>query len=380
MKWTRYPDHVLPAWVAESDFATCPAVYDAITHAVKQEYFGYRGEGNLVEQALAGFTERRYGWRIDPSWVRVVPDVVKGVAVAVNELTPPGSSVVIPVASYYPFFEVPPATHRPTVLVEMLKKPHPHQPGSTEWGFDLEALEAAFADTTAPQPVGSLILCNPYNPLGRAFRPEELHQIVELADRYNVRIISDEIHGPITLDGHRHTPTASISPRAAELTITVTATSKGWNTAGLHCAQMIITNPADRGIMSRVHNLSTGEASTLGMCASIAAYNHGEAWLDNELAYLSRNLDILEQRLPQALPGASFTRPEATYLVWIDVSQVPGLGANPAATLLKHTHVALSEGRTFGAPGKGHIRMNIATSPSILNEILDRLSTYTALS
>ena len=260
MKWTRYPEDVLPLWVAESDFDTCPPVLDAVADAVQRQYFGYKGDGRPVEEAITAFSTDRFGWQIQPEWVRVVPDVVKGVAVAVDELTPAGSSVVIPLPSYYPFFDVPRSTNRPTVHIPMIVG---EPDGKPEWTFDFDAMEEAFAAKDAAQPVGALILCNPYNPLGRAFRAEELNRVVELADSYGVRIISDEIHAPIVYPGAIHIPTASLSEKAAELTVTVTATSKGWNTAGLHCAQMIFTNPADREKMDGVHNLRTGEALSL---------------------------------------------------------------------------------------------------------------------
>ena len=370
MKWTRYPEDVLPLWVAESDFDTCPPVLEAVTDAVQRQYFGYKGDGRPVEEAIAAFNTDRFGWTIQPEWVRVVPDVVKGVAVAVDELTPAGSSVVIPLPSYYPFFDVPRSTNRPTVHIPMIVV---EREGLREWTFDFDAMEQAFAAKDAEQPVGALILCNPYNPLGRAFRADELNRIVELADTYGVRIISDEIHAPIVYPGATHVPTASLSEKAAELTVTVTATSKGWNTAGLHCAQMIFTNPADREKMANVHNLRTGEASTLGLIAAATAYNEGREWLDEEVTYLNGNLDLLEERIPEVLPGATFIRPEASYLLWIDVTAVPGLAVQPAKTLLETARVAVSEGSVFDLGRDGHIRLNFATSREILNEALDRI-------
>lgn len=364
MKWTVYPEDVLPAWVAESDFSTCPVVHDAIRRAVEDEYFGYERRDGAPQKAFAEFQRQRFGWEIDPGWVRLVPDVVKGVAVAIDELTAPESPIVITTPSYFPFFDVPKATKRPAIFVPMQR----HQgPNGEEWGYDYEGLEEAFQDA------GSMIVCNPYNPLGRAFRPEELQRLVELADKHGVRLISDEIHAPVVYSPARHTPTASISELAVKVTVTITATSKGWNTAGLHCAQMVFSNPDDRAIMADVHPLRTGSASTLGQVSMMAAYLQGQPWLDEELDYLSGNLDLLAERLPQALPGARFERPEASFLLWVDVRDVPGLAEKPAAKILQRAKVAFSEGTGFGAEGTGHIRINFATSRAILNEILDRL-------
>ncbi|CAI36751.1 MalY/PatB family protein [Corynebacterium jeikeium] len=373
MKWTVYDEDVLPLWVAETDFDTCPAVKQAIQSGVDREYFGYERRNQSVEKALAGFLDRRFGWQIEPTWVRLVPDVVKGVATAIDELTPQGSDVIVPVPSYHPFFDVPSAVKRPKVEVEMTKV---KKNGAEEWAFDYAALEAAFASTDNPAGVGAMIVCNPYNPLGRAWRPEELAKLVELAAKYNVRLISDEIHAPVVYAPHKHTPLATLSETAARVTVTVLATSKGWNTAGLHCAQMIFTNPDDRAAMAKVSPLRTGSASTLGQVAAEAAYTDGEAWLDSELEYLEGNLDLLERRLPEVLPGAKFIRPEASFLLWVDLSEVPGLADNPGQKLLEGARVAFNEGTMFGAQGAGHVRINFGTSREILNEALDRIAEF----
>lgn len=373
MKWTVYDEDVLPLWVAETDFDTCPAVKQAIQSGVDREYFGYERRNQSVEKALAGFLDRRFGWQIEPTWVRLVPDVVKGVATAIDELTPQGSDVIVPVPSYHPFFDVPSAVKRPKVEVEMTKV---KKNGAEEWAFDYAALEAAFASTDNPAGVGAMIVCNPYNPLGRAWRPEELAKLVELAAKYNVRLISDEIHAPVVYAPHKHTPLATLSETAARVTVTVLATSKGWNTAGLHCAQMIFTNPDDRAAMAKVSPLRTGSASTLGQVAAEAAYTDGEAWLDSELEYLEGNLNLLERRLPEVLPGAKFIRPEASFLLWVDLSEVPGLQEKPGQKLLEGARVAFNEGTMFGAQGAGHVRINFGTSRDFLNEALDRIAEF----
>ena len=395
-KWRGYPDDVIPMWVAESDFHTCPAVARAIQDCVDREYFGYSADDVELREALAAFYERRFGWSFSPDWVRTVPDVVKGVTIAVEELTPAGSAIVLPVPAYNPFFEIPDVTGRPAIEVAL----------TPEGRFDLAALEEVFASGTATTrgrvvgkeagnngpaeegnpaaPAGSLILCSPYNPLGRVFSKEELRDVVELAAKYNVRVISDEIHAPIVYPGHQHTPAASVSEIAAENTITVTATSKGWNTAGLRCAQMILSSPRDREIMAGVHKLRTGEASTIGIAAATAAYRDDSGWLEEQIDYLSGNLDLIERRLPEVLPGATFHRPEGTYLLWVDVRDVPGIykatdgnsetPPDPAEQIFKRAKVAFNTGAIYGAGGDGHVRINFATSREILTEALDRIA------
>lgn len=376
MKWTAYEPDVLPLWVAETDFDTCPAVADAVRDAVDREYFGYPelGAGSrALADALASFTEARHGWTIDPANVTVVPDVVKGVVVAVDNLTAPGSGIVIPLPAYPPFQKVPAATRRPATYVPM---------GTGDNGeavFDLEALERAFTATDNPNGVGSMILCNPFNPLGRAFTADELREVTDLAARHNVRVISDEIHAPLVYSGH-HVPTATVSDTAAQITVTVTATSKGWNTAGLKCAQMITTNPDDTRDLGRLSNLVTGEASTIGLAAATAAYTDGREWLAEEVAYLEDNWRHLSTRLPEVLPGIRLPQEEATFLAWLDVSEVDrlrdadGAVTTPAQRLRTLARVGFNEGTDFGPTGAGHVRLNFGTSREILDAALDRIA------
>lgn len=375
MKWTAFEPDVLPLWVAETDFDTCPAVAEAVQDAVQREYFGYpeAGGASTLAEALAGFSAVRHGWQIDPASVVIVPDVVKGVIVAIDNLTAAGSGIVIPLPAYPPFQKVPAATRRPATYVPM---------GTGENGeavFDLEALERAFTSTDNPNGVGSFILCNPFNPLGRAFTAEELREVSELAAKHNVRVISDEIHAPLVFSGN-HVPTATVSDTAAANTVTVTATSKGWNTAGLKCAQIITTSPEDTRDLRRLSNLVTGEASTIGLAAATAAYTRGVEWLEEEVSYLEANWRHLEQRLPEVLPGIRLPKEEATFLAWLDVSDVDrlrdqdGTVTAPAKRLRELARVGFNEGTDFGPTGAGFIRLNFGTSRDILDKTLDRIA------
>jgi cystathionine beta-lyase len=248
-----------------------------------------------------------------------------------------------------------------------------------ENGFDLEALEQAFTSESNPHGVGSMILCNPFNPLGRAFTAEELSTVSDLAAAHHVRVISDEIHAPLVYSGN-HIPTATVSETAAANTVTVTATSKGWNTAGLKCAQIIASNPEDAKIIGRLSNLLTGEASTIGLKAATAAYTGGYDWLVEEVDYLAANWEHLAQRLPEVLPGIRLPQQEATFLAWLDLSGVDrlrdgnGTVTRPAERLRTLAKVAFNEGTDFGPVGAGHARLNFGTSRAILDEALDRIA------
>ena len=376
MKWTAFEPDVLPLWVAETDFDTCPAVAAAVQDAVDREYFGYPevGGATALAEALAAFSAERHGWAVDPASVVIVPDVVKGIIVAIDNLTAANSTIIIPLPAYPPFQKVPAATRRPATYVPMATG------DNGEAVFDLEALERAFAATDNPNGVGSFILCNPFNPLGRAFTAEELVEVSELAARYNVRVISDEIHAPLVFSGN-HVPTATVSDTAAANTVTVTATSKGWNTAGLKCAQIITTNKEDARELGRLSNLVTGDASTVGLAAATAAYRDGRQWLQAEVDYLEANWRHLEARLPEVLPGIVLPVQEATFLAWLDVSGVDRLRGEdgtvtaPAKRLRQLARVGFNEGTDFGPTGAGFIRLNFGTSREIIDATLDRIAT-----
>lgn len=369
LKWTAFDADVLPMWVAESDAATCPAVLRAVRDAADREFLGYppRNASGLG-QATADWCRRRYGWEVDPARVHAAADVVRGVVFAVQHFTEPGSPIIVPTPAYMPFFEVGPVAGRDTVFVPTLDR-----------GPDPEAVERAFAAGA-----GSLILANPNNPLGFTYDEATLRELADIADRHGARIISDEIHAPIVLEG-RHVPTASVSETADRVTITVTATSKGWNTAGLKCAQIIL-NEADEKTWRTVPHVATEGVSTFGQVAAVAAYRDGEAWLDGFIDVLRANRDEIARRLPEVLPGARFSPADASYLAWLDLRGVEpimadveaGRSSSAQTWLLEHARVAVNPGEAFGDGGEGHVRLNYATSPEILAEGLDRIGAAVA--
>ena len=363
MKWTTFDQDVLPLWVAETDFDTCPAVIEAVQNAVDIQQFGYPSDASRLADALTAWCATRYNWDINPAWVHDLPDVLKGVELAINHFTVAGSSIILPTPAYMPFYSVLEITGRKINQVPMIFD-------NGRYSFDLVAIEEAFVNGA-----GGLILCNPYNPLGATFTAEELQSLAQLAQKYHARIISDEIHAPLTLD-EVHIPTASVSDVAAEVTVTITATSKGWNTPGLKCAQFILHNERDEKTWKKINPFRSHGASTIGIAASIGAYEKGGEWLDAEVEYLRKNRQFLLDNLSEAIPGVSFNAPQATYLAWLNFSEVEGLnGQDPAAFLLEHAKVALNPGLPFGPGGENHARLNFGTSQEILEEFLDRTST-----
>lgn len=363
IKWNFFEPDVLPLWIAEMDFPTAPEVVAGIRACVANEEFGYPPVGeDVLPRVTADWCRRRYGWQVQPEWVRVVPDVLKGMEVVVNFLTRPESPVVLPVPAYMPFFDVLRVTGRQRVEIPM------PQDDSGRYVMDLDALDSAFASGA-----GSLILCNPNNPLGTAFTAEELRAIVDIAARHNARVIADEIHAPLVYE-RAHVAAASASAAAADIVVTLLSASKGWNLPGLMCAQVVLSNSRDVDEWDRINMLHKMGASTVGIRANIAAYDGGDEWLDEVLGYLQANRDHLARTLPEAIPGVKLNSPEATYMSWVDFRALE-LPVEPAEYLLSKAKVALSPGIPFGATvGSGFARLNFATTRRILDRAIEAMA------
>ena len=352
-KWTAYPEDVLPLFIAESDFGTCPEVLAHIRQCVEQESFGYARLHSDLPEALAGFYQRRYGWGPDPAHVFAVADVVQGLIRAVRYLTREGSAVVVPAPAYPPFLSIPELAGRQLWLAHADAAGH----------VDMPEIERLFA-----QGAGSMLVCNPYNPLGFAFSREELEELTQLAHRYGVRLIADEIHAPLSFDAP-HIPLGAIDPRA----VMVTAASKAWNVAGLKCAQLVCTNEEDAAVLRGLPGFALSEPSILGQSASAACYRADTAFLEQQHEQLRRNRDFVQRELPAAIPGARVNHVEATYLAWVDFTDT-AYATKPAEQLLTRAKIALSEGEDFGPGGAGHARLNFATSIELLGQAMERMS------
>lgn len=348
-KWTVYDEDVLPLWIAESDFPTAPAVAEEIQRCVSDETFGYSPapKASGLPEAVSNFYSNRFGWRPNPSHVFWIGDVVRGLVLGVQNFTRPDSPVIVPTPAYPPFLEIPKTVGREKI----------------ETSLDLNEIEEAFA-----RGAGSILLCNPYNPLGKVLDSDFLSAIAELAHRYSARILADEIHAPLVYSG-QHIPIASLAP---EHTITVTATSKAWNTAGLKCAQIIFSNNDDAATWRGLTGVARDGTGTLGIFAAEAAYRHGLEFLDKQVEYLSSTRTWLCEQFAEKIPGLKHTVPDATYLMWLDFREFDL--EKPGAWLVENARVALNEGLSFGAAGRGHARLNFSTSRDILSTAVDRIA------
>jgi cystathionine beta-lyase len=369
-KWTQFEPDVLPLFIAESDFPTAPAVKKVLLDYTERECFGYSPAPGAVGlgDAVADFHESRYGWRPDPKKVFWIGDVVRGLLLGIQYFTRPDSPVVVPLPAYPPFLELPETAGRERIDVGVTPSNGDVQPGEKP-RLDLEAIEHAFADGA-----GSILLANPFNPLGYVFDEDHLRELVALADKYDARILSDEIHAPLVLNG-QHISIAGLSDTAARVTMTITATSKAWNFAGLKCAQIIFSNDKDVEIWNSLPHVAQDGVGTLGIIAAEAAYRDGISHLDEEVEYLRTTRDWLVEELPKRIPGLITSKPDSTYLMWLDFRNTAiGEKEYPAAWLVQHARVAFNEGVTFGEGFTGQARLNFATSPEILEEAIDRVA------
>ncbi|GAA0230542.1 MalY/PatB family protein [Cryptosporangium japonicum] len=346
-KWRRYPAAVLPLFVAEMDTKLAPPIRAALDAALSVSDTGY-AQPDALPTAYASFAGRRWGWHPDPAAMALMPDVARAARTAIELASSPGDPVVINPPVYPPFFEWLEMTGRRLVSV-------PLRSGR----LDLSGLEAAFAAGARVY-----LLCNPQNPTGTVHTPAELTEVSSLAAAYGVTVVSDEIHAPLTLGEAVFTPYLSLDGTGTAYA--AVSTSKAWNLAGLKAALLV------GGSLSGIPEDTVSSTGNLGVIASIAALDAGEAWLDD----LRAELDVNRRWLTSALSelGVGCRAPSATYLAWLDLRD-HGLGDDPAPVLLERGRVALYRGLDFGPEGAGFVRLNFATSPALLAEAVDRLET-----
>lgn len=360
-KWSA-DDGSLGAFVAEMDFGIDPAITAALHRAVDAGSFGYmpRGISADLSEATAEFVARRYGWQVAASDVQPVPDVIMGLELAMEHCSAPGSKIIVPTPSYMPFLFVPPMRGRDVIEVPLAVR-------DGRYEFDLDALQRAFDDGG-----NLLLLCNPYNPVGRVFSRDELLAISEVVERNGGRVFSDEIWAPLVYSGSTHVPYAAVSPAAAQHTITAMSASKAWNLPGLKCAQLVLTSDTDRATWERLGPFAGHGTSSLGAIANATAYREGDPWLADLVPYLQHNRDTLLDLVAEEIPDAWMPKPEGTYVGWIDLRAV-GLGDHPAEFLTREAGVTLTEGSMCGVAGTGFTRLIFATPRPILEQIVRRV-------
>jgi cystathionine beta-lyase len=365
-KWREFPADVLPLPVAEMDFPVAEPIRNTLRNMIDKSDLGYLGAIPEMGKAFSAFATHRWGWKLDPNQVRIAADVGVGVVEVLRVITQPGDKILINSPVYPNFWTWIKETHLVDVDVPLI-----HQDQETEgsfWALDWEGIEKAYASG-----IKAHLLCNPHNPLGRMFSREELSRFAELAHKYGVIVLSDEIHAPLTYEESNFIPFLTLSDQARQVGITITAASKGWNIAGLKCA-IIVTE--DEKLHERLNAIAPAthyRASLLGAFATVTAFEEGEPWLDALMAQLEINRHLVTDLIERFTPRVGYHLPRCSYLAWLDLSQF-NLGEDPAAILVEKAKVAFVPGVRFGKQSNQFVRLNFATSPEILEEAFARLS------
>jgi cystathionine beta-lyase len=359
MKWRRYPPDVLPLWVAEMDVPLARPVVEALSDAIALGDTGYP-EGTMYAEALAEFAVARWSWTVDIDRTAIVPDVMVGIVEILKLVTGNGDAVVVNPPVYPPFYQ----------FIEHMDRRTVEAPLSVEHRIDLAALEEAFARATAEHRPAAYLLCSPHNPTGTVHTRDELTAVADLAARYGVRVVVDEVHAPIVYTDASHIPYLSLP--GTEDAFTVLSASKAWNLAALKAALVVAGQGAGTDLAMLPEEVSDG-ASHVGAIAQCAALKHGSPWLTSLVAGLDENRHLLGDLVAKHLPTIGYRQPQGTYLAWLDCRAL-NLPDDPADVFLNRGRVALNSGSTFGTGGAGHVRLNLATSPQLLTEAVRRMA------
>lgn len=369
-KWSLHGDEVIPGWIADADVDVCPPVDRALRALLDRGDVTYPIEDVTapVAEAFAARMADRYGWHPDPSGVVLVADLVQAVSLAIDHLSVPGDGVMLQTPCYPPFLEEIAALERVVI-------PSPWRRTSDGWEPDLDQI----AEHAANSPGSVFVLVNPHNPTGRVWTADELEALAQLVADYELIVISDEIHAELTHTDstgseYRHIPFAMVDPVIAERTITLTSTSKSFNLPGLRCAVMHLGSGVALEPIRRVRATQIGQISNMGQLATLTAWAEGHHWLEDFRRAIGDRRDQAAYLIGELLPEVSWVAPQATYLAWLDCRGL-SLDQDPAQFFLERARVALSPGPDFGPGGVGHVRINLATSASILAEIIERMVT-----
>ena len=348
LKWET--PGVVPAWVAEMDYRQAEPITEALVDAVRRWALGYPPHGDELGAAFAGFAERHWGWEVPADASVATGGVMSGIRLVLEVLCPPGP-VVVPMPCYPPFRDVVEVTGREVVPLVL-------DPDSDDASLDLAAVSRAFAGGAR-----TLLLCNPHNPLGRVPSREELAALAALAQEYDARVVSDEIHAPLVLPGATFTPYLSVDRRG----IVVTSPSKAFNMPATHIAHVVTLDPTDRARLATVPVPAQNTWSSLGVIAGTVAWRDCDDWHAALVERLAAQRDLLADLVADRLPGARMRPLEATYLAWLDLRKYAV--ADPAAAALAQG-IRVAPGGDYQPGLDGHVRVNIATSPARLEQVV----------
>jgi cystathionine beta-lyase len=364
-KWTYYPNDVLPMWVADMDFPAPKPILDELGAAVSQGVLGYEMPSKELLETVAARMDRLYHWKVKPEAVVPVTGIVSGFNVAARAFGAAKRGYLVQPPVYNEFHEVKNNVSIPQIDAPFIEYVHGN---ILQYEIDWDLFKKQVKKS------GIFLLCNPHNPLGIVFSRRDLLRMAEICLEHKVLIVSDEIHSELLLGDQKFIPMAKLSSEIAQNTITLIAPSKTFNVPGLFCGFAIIPNKELRAEYVKVVQHLRLHVASLGLRAARVAFS-GECdqWLQELRIYLTTNRDFMLDYVKRNMPGVRITLPQATYLAWLDFTQLK-LEESPYKFFLEKAKVALSDGKIFGEHHKGYIRLNFGTSRKLLSQGLDRIS------
>jgi len=355
---------IIPMWVADMDLETPDFIRNAVKERAEHEIFGYSYRPETYYTAVANWLETRHNWKINPRSVAFSPGVVPGLALSVMAFSQISDKIIVQPPVYFPFF---------TTIKENGRQISENNLINTNdyYTIDFEDLKKRIDARTS-----MIIISNPHNPIGRAWKREELQELGEICVKNDIIIISDEIHSDLVFAPHKHIPMASISEEIADRTITFMAPSKTFNMAGLSSSFAVIPNRRLKKIYnSHLESLHLNLGNIFGNVATEAAYTHGTDWVDEMKDYIEANIDFAHKYISENIPQISFVKPEATYLIWLNFNKLKMNDTELNDFLINKAGIGLNTGSVFGKNGNGYMRMNLACTRKTLETALNQLKT-----
>jgi len=349
---------VIPAWVADMDFAVPDCITRALEARLQHPVFGYTLYPESIYESIIEWFWRRHSWRIERDWILMAPGVVPSLFAAVQAFAGEGEGVIVQPPVYFPFFSAVTTNRRKLIL-------NPLREVDGRYVIDIEHLEAC-----AQQGAKLLILCTPHNPVGRVWTQQELTSVLDIARKYKLIILSDDIHCDLIYPGNTHTMLGKLA-QPGDSIITTIAPNKTFNIPGLGLSALVIPDGAQRNAMKQTfESLHVGNTNPFSIAAFEAAYRGGDDWLDALMIYLEDTRDVVHSYLLENIPQIKMTKPEATYLLWLDCRELGMTDAQLRDFFIKDCKVGMNPGRVFGEGGAGFMRLNIGTRKSAIEQIL----------
>ncbi|MGN1265055.1 MAG: MalY/PatB family protein [Muribaculaceae bacterium] len=369
-------DDLLALWVADMDFETPEPIVSAIRNRMNHPIFGYTVDPAEYWPTVQKWILDHHDWHVQCDWLTYIPGVVKGIGFAINALTNPGDKIVIQTPVYHPFRMTIEGNGRQVVL-----NPLKESGGESFYEMDFDHL------TLVIDGAKMLVLCNPHNPAGIAWRKDTLQRLAQICHSRGVVVVSDEIHADLAIFGHKHTPFATVSDEAREISVTFQAPTKTFNMAGIVSSYAIVPNDNLRQrLYGWISANELNEPNVFAPIATIAAYKHCEPWRKAMLGYIEQNILFVEDYLKQNIPSVRAIRPESSFLLWLDCRQL-GLNHDQLLDLfINKARLALNDGEIFDTASnpyqplhnehcasRGFMRLNVGTPRSVLAKAFQQL-------